>query len=245
MTSFIQTKQQVRIVVPQRPANGGFDFKFESDPYNVKLHDLMTGTEYKDAITQINTAIKPARQTTADTALLGLGVFIVPLAFWGVRHNKLTKKRKRLMKECIEIFNEEHPHLYMRWNRRPDSMLTIERRHAEGGVPDLPNSCAVVLYEKQVKNGNSLPPSGQYVLPGGRPNFHASTSNRQESRQEFDAQHMSEPPQHAVPPFPQQPLYPTEPEIAYQSQLQGHSIQEHSYVPPVQTPVVPLLDLLS
>ena len=108
--------------------NGGFDFKFETDPYDVKLYNLMTATEYTDAMTHINDTLKPSRAKKLDTALLMTGVLMIPLAVWGVRHGMLTKKRKRLLRSAILEFNAKNPSLYMRWNRRPESSLTIERR---------------------------------------------------------------------------------------------------------------------
>ena len=178
MSTSLQTKQTTRIVVPQRPVNGGFDFKFEADPYYVKLYNLLTAQEYTECITRINDCIKPARQKSVDNALLGTGILMVPLAIWGVRHNMLSKKRKRLLKLGIDLFNADHPQLHMRWNRRPDSILTIERSISYEGSPDFPNNGALVLYEQQQQEESvapsSLPPSGQYVLPGGRPNFRPS-----------------------------------------------------------------------
>lgn len=128
--------RQERIVCLQRVINGGVDFKFETDPYNVKLYNLITATEYTDAMTQINDTLKPSRAKKIDTVLLATGMLMVPLAIWGVRHGMQTKKRKRLLKKAIQDFNASHSALMMRWNRRPESSLTIERRREEQhGVP--------------------------------------------------------------------------------------------------------------
>jgi hypothetical protein len=125
-----------RIAVPQRVINGGVDFKFEEDSYAIKLHGLMTTTQYTDAITRLNDMLKPSRSKKIDTILLATGVLMVPLALWGIRHGMLTKKRKRLLKQYIQEFNGQNPTLHMRWNRRPESSLTIERRQEElHGVP--------------------------------------------------------------------------------------------------------------
>lgn len=223
----IQIRQRDRIVVPQRTVNGGFDFKFEVDPYNVKLHGLMTAAEYTTAISTINDYIKPARQTSGDTALILMGPLLLPLAVWGVRHSKLMKKRKRLLNVCIENFNNLHPTLYMRWNRRPESSLTIERRLADGEeVPALPNSAAIVLYQDQTETMSQLPPPGQYVLPGGRPNFHASPSFK--SRDHVETYPLSS--------------HQQEPEIAHLPQE-----QQQGYVPPQLSSHAPtqVMDLLS
>jgi CHASE1-domain containing sensor protein len=74
----------------------------------------------------------------ADQILLATGPLLVPLAIWGVRHRNQIRRRKRLLKDGIHEFNMQYQELLMRWNRRPDSVLTIERRHleaAEDGNP--------------------------------------------------------------------------------------------------------------
>mmetsp|Transcript_3039 Transcript_3039/g.5396 ORF Transcript_3039/g.5396 Transcript_3039/m.5396 type:complete len:159 (-) Transcript_3039:191-667(-) len=123
-----------RIIVPARVVNGGFDTKFESDPYGVNLRGLLTPEQYTDAITRINDDIRSSRSSGVDTALLVTGPLIVPLAVWGARHSVQTKKRKRLLKKSIDSFNGAYPDLLMRWNRRPESCLTIERRTADHGA---------------------------------------------------------------------------------------------------------------
>ena len=88
----------------------------------------MTEEQYTDAIQKINDELRPSRSKQVDKALLATGVLMVPLAIWGTRHAYQTKKRKHLLKKAIESFNEANPNLLMRWNRRPDSFLTIEQR---------------------------------------------------------------------------------------------------------------------
>lgn len=105
------------------------DFKFETDPYNVKLHDLMTPEQYTEAMENLNQKLKPSRSGKADGVLLAAGPLLVPLAVWGVRHRNQTRRRKRLLKDGIHEFNMQYQELLMRWNRSPDSALTIERRH--------------------------------------------------------------------------------------------------------------------
>lgn len=117
-----------RIVVPQRPIQGGFDVKFEADPYDVDLKGILTNEQYTDAITSINDKLRPSRSGAIDKALLGVGVLLVPLALWGIRHSNQNRRRKRLLKQAIDDFNSSNPTLLMRWNRRPQSCLTIERR---------------------------------------------------------------------------------------------------------------------
>jgi hypothetical protein len=94
-----------RIIVPERAINGGFDCKWASDPYNVKLYDIMTSQDYEDAITRVNDTVKPSRSKKIDAVLLFTGPLMVPLGIWGVRHSGQVKKRKKLLKVAIEEFN--------------------------------------------------------------------------------------------------------------------------------------------
>mmetsp|Transcript_31891 Transcript_31891/g.53311 ORF Transcript_31891/g.53311 Transcript_31891/m.53311 type:complete len:202 (+) Transcript_31891:303-908(+) len=118
-----------RIVVPTRSIQGGLDFKYETDPYDIELHGLMTPEQYTEAIENLNQKLRRSRAGTVDGALLATGPLLVPLALWGVRHRNQTKRRKRLLKEAIYEFNMQHQELLMRYNRKPQSVLTIERRH--------------------------------------------------------------------------------------------------------------------
>ena len=43
-------KHGTRIYVPQRSIQGGLGEKFETDPYDVELHGLMTEHQYTEAI---------------------------------------------------------------------------------------------------------------------------------------------------------------------------------------------------
>jgi hypothetical protein len=125
-------QKREKITVPEKSVNGGFDFKFDYDPANVNLCDLMTPEEYHDAISALNETMRPSRSKTLDTGLLITGPLIVPLAFWGVRHSKLVKKRKLLLNEGIVNFNDTHPDLYMHYHRSSAaSYLTIEKRKDE------------------------------------------------------------------------------------------------------------------
>jgi hypothetical protein len=117
-----------RIIVPQRQVQGGFDFKFETDPYDVKLYGIMTQQQYTTAIAAVNNRLRRARAGTIDGVLLMTGPLILPLAVWGVRHRNQTRRRKQLLKKAMEEFGLQNPALLMRWNRRPHSILTIERR---------------------------------------------------------------------------------------------------------------------
>ena len=123
-----QQRQRQRIVVPQRAIQGGFDTKFETDPYNIELHNMLTPTQYTDAIQQMNDTIAPSRSKKFDGLLLAAGPLLVPLALWGIRHSNQNRRRKKLRAMAIENFNTQYPTLYMRWNRKPQSKLTIERR---------------------------------------------------------------------------------------------------------------------
>lgn len=119
-------KDRNRIFVPQRTIQGGFDLKFETDPYDIDLKGILTSEQYTDAITTLNDRLRPSRSGVIDKALLITGPLIVPLALWGFRHSNQTRRRKRLLKKGIEEFNTLNPSLLMRWNRKPVSCLTIE-----------------------------------------------------------------------------------------------------------------------
>lgn len=126
-----QQRSRIRIIVPQRQIQGGFDFKFDPDPYDVDLKGLMTTAQYTAAIENLNERIRKARAGKVDGVLLATGALIVPLMLWGVRHRSQVRKRKKLLKKGIAEFNDAHPTLYMRWNRQPASTLTIEQRSSE------------------------------------------------------------------------------------------------------------------
>ena len=101
---------------------GGMDFKFESDPYGMELHGLMSTAEYTNEIEGLNAALKPARANRTDAIILALHL----LPWWAVRRRRHTRRRKQLLHEYIAGFNERNPHLHMRWHRKPASRLTIE-----------------------------------------------------------------------------------------------------------------------
>ena len=109
--------------------------KFEEDPYDVELHGIMTNEEYAAAISAVNNRIRKARPGKVDGALLAAGPLMVPLMVWGVRHSGQMKRRKKYLLQGIEEFNAVNPTLYMRWNRKPQSILTIEQREGGGQRP--------------------------------------------------------------------------------------------------------------
>jgi hypothetical protein len=128
----MSTPRRQRIRVSTRQVQGGMEFKFEPDPYDVKLHGILSPEDYTETIDFINRKIKPARANSIDGMLLATGPLLVPLALWGVRHGWQVKKRKRLLQDAIREFNETHPHHWMRWNRGgPESFLTIELRQQQ------------------------------------------------------------------------------------------------------------------
>jgi len=109
--------------------------------------------------------LRPCRAGAIDGVLLVSGPLLVPLALWGVRHRYQTKKRKRLLKEGIREFNIQYQELLMRWNRRPESQLTIERRpnHNDVAVDDnniLPNDTRIVREEVSMVQATLVSDSG-------------------------------------------------------------------------------------
>lgn len=147
---------RIRIIVPQRSVSGGLDSKFETDPYDVKLHSLMTPEQYTEAIENLNEKLRKSRAGKIDGVLLGSSIFVVPLAFYGARHRSRTKKRKKLLMEGIHDFNTRYPHLMMRWNRRPQSFLTIEARPQSNPNPNTQMVEARVIANSGT--GNYQPP---------------------------------------------------------------------------------------
>jgi len=154
--------QRLRIVVPQRQVNGGFDLKFESDPYNMNLRGLLTEAEYTKLIDRLNDYIKPARATSLDAGLLATGMLMVPLALWGVRHKHQTRKRKRLLQDFIYEFNAHHRSLIMRWHRKPISALTIEPK-TDREVPE--EAYEDVIVEETIPLEENLPYASTQPAP--------------------------------------------------------------------------------
>lgn len=165
LTTYKMVAHKNRIVVPQREIQGGFDVKFETDPYNMELYGLLTQQQYTEAIEAINKKLRPSRSSRLDAMLLVVGPLLVPLMLWGIRHRNQTRRRKRLLKIAIDEFHEQYPHLLMRWNRRPESKLTIERRPSEAPIapPDVATADAelvgdVMVFAEPVKSPPSSAP---------------------------------------------------------------------------------------
>lgn len=104
------------------------------------LHGLLTPTEYEREITMLNDEIKKARAKSLDVALLATGALLVPLAVWGVRHEKQGKRKRTLIEKGVLDFNERMSmsgrNLQMIWNRAQyvgggESFLTIEECEIE------------------------------------------------------------------------------------------------------------------
>eukprot|EP00978_Attheya_sp_CCMP212_P025731 scaffold83330_cov45-Attheya_sp.AAC.1 len=127
MVSYQNPKK--RIVVPDRMVNGGFDAKYESDGSLVHLAGLMTAPDYTESMSNLNDQLKKSRSTKLDGVLLVMGPLILPLAIWGVRHSRQTKRRKRLLRDAMQQFNDRHEHLWMHYVKSPtQSILVIEPR---------------------------------------------------------------------------------------------------------------------
>ncbi|GMI37207.1 hypothetical protein TrRE_jg6188 [Triparma retinervis] len=140
------------------------DEKFEKDPYDVELHGLLSDAEYEKSIEMVNEHMKPARAKAFDQAMFyGIGsvIFSAPC---GYMHMKRKKKRKKLLLEAIGRFNAAYPHLMMRWNRRPESKLTIEKRVTPStGIPPPPQyaipAAAAPAPQQQLQLAPPSPPS--------------------------------------------------------------------------------------
>lgn len=70
------------------------------------IHGLLSEEEYEREISALNDKLKTTRAKKLDYALLGMGMAMIPLALWGVRHSSQVKKRKKLLEEGIWEFNE-------------------------------------------------------------------------------------------------------------------------------------------
>ena len=66
--------------------NFGQDYKFETDSYDVELHNLMSSEQYTEVIENVNEKMRKSRANSIDGVLLATGPLILPLAVWGVRH---------------------------------------------------------------------------------------------------------------------------------------------------------------
>jgi hypothetical protein len=127
-----------RIYVPAYSCNGGMDTKFNPHPRHAKpsnLHGILSPEEYTREINTLNDKIKKARSTSFDIALLATGPLMIPLAFWGVRHGKQSRRKRTLIEEHVWDFNQrmamDKRNIQMIWNRSKvvggsESYLTIE-----------------------------------------------------------------------------------------------------------------------
>ena len=119
-----------RLVVPTYMINGGFDYKFQSEPREVHgldiFHDKLTQRDYRASIDKINKSLKKSRVGAVSIACLLSGPLMLPL----IPYAALTWRNKRIRKKCllkaIKEFNYQHPSLHMRWRRKPASQLVIE-----------------------------------------------------------------------------------------------------------------------
>jgi hypothetical protein len=132
----IPTKK--RIIIPTYSVNGGLDIKFNSNPRDARpshLHNLLPPQEYEACINVINDNLKKYRNGKIDKACLVTGPLMIPLAIWGIRHNKKVKKSRGEIERSVEEFNDkmegEGRNVRMFWNRvrsggGGESYLSIE-----------------------------------------------------------------------------------------------------------------------
>jgi hypothetical protein len=119
-----------QITVGLRIVNLGSDIKFEEDPFNVTLNDIMDPFDYSSSIRKINVELEKCRASAVDHALLTAGPAIIPLIPWAIRQKMRKNTRRKILAQCIEAFNKEHPQLFMRWQTRPLKELTIMTKSA-------------------------------------------------------------------------------------------------------------------
>ena len=82
-----------RIIVPERVIDFGMTSKFETDPYNVPLHDLLSDAEYTEVTTELNLRLMECRPKKVDKLLFYSGTALLPLIPWAIRRKKQAKKR--------------------------------------------------------------------------------------------------------------------------------------------------------
>lgn len=119
-----------KLVVPIYMVNGGFDYKFQSEPREVDgldaFSDKLTPSDYRASINKINKSIKKSRVGPLSIVCLLSGPLMLPL----IPYAAITWRNKRIRKKCLQNaireFNRYHPTLYMRWRRKPASGLVIE-----------------------------------------------------------------------------------------------------------------------
>lgn len=119
-----------QLIVPTYMINGGFDYKFQSEPREVPglrmFQEKLTAQDYRRSIEMINQSLKKSRAGKASLACLAAGPLLLPLVPYAVITYRNKRVRKRCLMGAIEQFNAEHPQLLMRWRRKPDSQLVIE-----------------------------------------------------------------------------------------------------------------------
>jgi hypothetical protein len=69
------------------------------------------------------------------------------------------------LKKAIGEFHSQHPELLMRWNRQPESMLTIERRQAAQPEESPQHPMAHAEFVSDVEEIPPQPPSGSINMP--------------------------------------------------------------------------------
>ena len=130
MTTHVASVGARRLVVPTYMINGGFDYKFQSEPREVAgladFHDELTGEDYRRSIERINQSLKRSRAGKASMACLMTGPLLLPLIPYAAITYRNKRVRKRCLIKAIQQFNREHPKLHMRWRRKPASQLVIE-----------------------------------------------------------------------------------------------------------------------
>lgn len=127
------------MIVPERPVISGLDSKFDADPNVVDLSLIKISPErYHAIVSEINERLRPIRPDSFDVACLATGMAMVPLAIWGIRNSGRTRKRKEILLNFIEEFNdrtiageEDGTSVVLKWNKRKvvsgEPYLSIER----------------------------------------------------------------------------------------------------------------------
>ena len=133
-----------QLIVPSYVVNGGADIKWEADPCDIDLKGILTPDEYFAEITKLNEAVAHARGKPIDTLLaISAGFLLLPIIPWAIRHRKHRTKHKKILVQQMREFNTKYAlrGVRMRWRRKPDSQLLLERFPVES-IPALAASAA-------------------------------------------------------------------------------------------------------
>lgn len=105
--------------------NGGVDMKFDNEEFPRGLEGKLSYRDFMTLVDGINEAYGAHRTKSREVALL-FGLTLLYMPFFVSAKKKRSKKRKALVKDIFEKFNEEHPMLRIRIDRASGELLFQE-----------------------------------------------------------------------------------------------------------------------